>query len=54
VRVAMALTELALAVTTIHAISPRVMWGFIRVMAGGARDTMGTGFMGRAAIGAFD
>jgi hypothetical protein len=54
VRVAMALTQLALAVTTIHAISPRVMWGFIRGMGGGARDIMGAGFMGREVFGAFD
>jgi hypothetical protein len=54
VRVATALTELGLAVTTIRAISPRVMWGFIRGMGGGARDTMGAGFMGRGVSGAFD
>ena len=53
-RAAMALTELALAVTTIHAISPRVMWDFIRAMGGGARDIMGVGFMGREVFGAFD
>ena len=48
------LTELALAVTTIHAISPQVMWGFLRGMAGGARDITDAGFMGREVFGAFD
>src|ERR1700676_547727 len=54
VRVAMALTEQGLAATTIRAISPRAMWGFIPGMDGGDRDIMGAGFMARGVFGAFD
>ena len=53
-RVAMALMERGLAGTTIRAISPRAMWGFILGMGGGGRDIMGAGFMARGVFGGFD
>jgi hypothetical protein len=54
VRVAMALMEPVLAVTTIRAISRPAMWEFMGGMDGGDPDIMGAGFMGRGGFGVSD